>query len=154
MGRGKKVLSELAVQNVLEKRYREQGWGVKREVKTPVGYIDLLIWKPRKDGKGTEKCLIEVKERGGLKSAVGQVQMYSEYEKCDRRAIIYFSYDGKDRAIDDKYYLVEGVEIESINKIIDITECIDEEKVIRGKNRCQEEIVVVGGLVDLENLLK
>jgi hypothetical protein len=125
----KRKIKELAVQNVLANMYREQGWGVRREVETKVGFIDLLVWKPKKGG-GIEKCLIEVKERGGLKGAIGQVEMYSRYEKSDRLAIIYFSYDGGDRVIDDNYYNVRSygtlkdsgqvIEIESVNRILDI----------------------------------
>jgi hypothetical protein len=125
----KRKIKELAVQNVLANMYREQGWGVRREVETNVGFIDLLVWKPKKGG-GVEKCLIEVKERGGLKGAIGQVEMYSRYEKSDRLAIIYFSYDGRDRVIDDEYYSVKSygtfkdggqvIEIESVNRILDI----------------------------------
>ena len=128
-------LSEKAVQNVLEEHFREQGWGVKREVETPVGYIDILLWKPRSNGS-IEKILIEVKERGGLKGAVGQVQMYSLHEECDRRVIIYFSYDGKDRGIDSKFYGLEGIEIESVHRYIDINRLIqEEERICQKKER-------------------
>jgi hypothetical protein len=158
-------IRELAVQNVLEAEYRAQGWGVKREVETGVGYIDILIWKPKKGG-GIEKCLIEVKERGGLKSAIGQVQMYSRYEPSDRLAIIYFSYDGKDKPIDDTYYSVKSygergkegqvIEIESINRILDISKVYAEQERLnrikgkKGKDTCQTEMM---GLTNLEHLI-
>jgi hypothetical protein len=130
-------IKELAVQNILERKYRERGWGVKREVSTPVGYIDILLWKPRRDGS-IERVLIEVKERGGLKSAVGQVEMYGKYEKCDRKVIIYFSYDTKDIRIPDSYYLLPGIEVESINRMFDINEVIEEQYRIDGITQFSE----------------
>jgi hypothetical protein len=151
-------IREIAVQNVLEREYRSQGWGVKREVETGVGYIDILLWKPKKGG-GIEKCLIEVKERGGLKGAIGQVEMYSRYEPSDRLAIIYFSYDGKDKSIDDKYYSVKSnggqvIEIESINRILDISKVYEEqERLNLLKNRrketeiCQEQNMMMSSEV-------
>jgi hypothetical protein len=131
-------IKELAVQNVLEREYRKKGWGVKREVSTVVGYIDLLVWKPRKDGS-IEKVLIEVKERGGLKGAIGQVEMYSKYEICDRKVVIYFSYDSRDRGIADSYYLLAGIEVESINRMIDINEVIAEQ--YRLDNKQVKEVI-------------
>lgn len=145
-------IRELAVQNVLEREYRAQGWGVKREVETRVGYIDILLWKPKKGG-GVEKCLIEVKERGGLKGAIGQVEMYSRYEPSDRLVIIYFSYDGRDKPIDDKYYSVKSygtlkdsgqtLEIESVNRILDMSKIYEEQErlnQLKGSKTESEEI--------------
>ena len=148
-------ICELAVQNVLEREYRSQGWGVKREVGTDVGYIDILLWKPKKGG-GIEKCLIEVKERGGLKSAIGQVEMYSRYEPSDRLAIIYFSYNGKDKPIADEYYSVksnsgQNIEIESINRILDISKVyVEQQKLTRSKEPCQTELTEMMELTNLE----
>lgn len=115
MSTSTKRLSEKAVQDALEVHFKAKGWSVKREVSTPVGYIDLLVWKP--DGT---KLLIEVKERAGLKGAVGQVEMYSKYQPCDRKIIIYFTYTGVHKPVDVTYNQLPGIEIYSIHQYIDI----------------------------------
>lgn len=55
-------------------------YGGKREVKTPVGYIDLL----------TDNYIIEVKETNCWKSAVGQILCYDFYKTGRSKVIALF----------------------------------------------------------------
>jgi len=121
-------IQEVWVQESLEEYYRERGYRVIREVKTDVGYIDLVISNER------EKYIIEVKERSSIKHAIGQVLSYREFYRDCRLRVVYFSRDGKHRKIDkslinNRY----GIEIESINNIVDINRVIE-----RGESKCQD----------------
>lgn len=138
-----KILSELAVQNALHKQYEDQGWSVQREVETPVGRIDLLLLKPKENQPGVmDRVLIEVKERGGLKSAIGQVLMYAQYQRATRHCIIYFGYDGKDKPIPSRYKTLcekQHIELYSIHQYLDLSLLLEAQRAITCQNP-QEEL--------------
>lgn len=66
-------------------------WDVYREVKCPLGKVDLLIYY--KD-KSTE--LIEVKNIKQIKHAIGQVIAYTKYYPVSKKSIAYFTYDTRE----------------------------------------------------------
>jgi hypothetical protein len=128
-------IQEKTVQRVLEAYYSQLGYVVKREVKTPVGYIDFLLFKDR-GIEGGEKILIEVKEWKGIKHAIGQVLSYLKYHKdVTSSKVVYFSRDGKWRGIDSSY-LSEEMSFECVHSFIDIEEIY----------KCQREQAEKGNL--------
>lgn len=79
-------IAEKTVQSALAHYYRTQlGASVLREVKTPVGYIDLIVHEPRRSR------LIEVKEVKSIKHAIGQVVNYAKFRTADIMEIVYFN---------------------------------------------------------------
>jgi Holliday junction resolvase-like predicted endonuclease len=86
-------IDEKQVQSILTAHLIDQGAEVKREVKTPVGIIDLLVFK------NSYKYLIEVKEVSGIKHALGQVLAYKQYHSdCQTYIIVYFTRHEEDSA--------------------------------------------------------
>jgi len=94
----KENILEKSVQEALERYYWTENYITKREVHTPVGYIDFILYKPN------EKILIEVKEYKSIKHAIGQIYSYKKYHQDITEArIVYFCRDGKYRPIDNSY---------------------------------------------------
>jgi hypothetical protein len=106
----KTKLSEATVQKALAAYFSNQGYSVAREVKTPVGLIDLIIHKDEplySNSERTfrnEKRLIEVKEFNSIKHAIGQIQSYFLFHPdATKLEIIYFSYNFKHRNLPSAY---------------------------------------------------
>lgn len=132
-----KRLSEKAVQDALEHHFISLGYSVRREVKTPVGLIDIILYKPSTSISKSEKVLIEVKEKAGMKSAVGQVQMYSLYEPCDRQVIIYFTYEGVHKPLDNTFHQLSNIEIYSVHQQLDINYLLSFQPTKHTERPCQ-----------------
>lgn len=71
-------MKEKDIQGILQSKL-----GGKREVKTPVGYIDLLL----------ENEIIEIKEVSDFKSGIGQLLAYNTYAKKERMSLYLFGYN-------------------------------------------------------------
>ena len=102
-------LPEKLIQDWLEEWFSKKGYSVKREVITPVGRIDLIIYRnsPERAYNGVranEKILIEVKEAKSIKHAIGQLESYEKYHSdCTQLWCIYFDRYGNKKNIDSSY---------------------------------------------------
>jgi len=70
-----------------------KGVSYQREVKTPVGYIDIL----------TDDCLYEAKHWADIKHAVGQILFYGFYHPRPRYVLLVFAKTDKGDVIDMQY---------------------------------------------------
>ena len=118
-------LEEKVIQKELAKYYSGKGFAVKREVVTPVGNIDLILYRDM--GKSThEKVLIEVKEHKSIKHAIGQLISYEKYHKdATGLGIIYFTRDGKYKGVDMTFQTDQLKLIDSRFRICYIGDLID-----------------------------
>ncbi|MGL5923779.1 hypothetical protein [Chroococcidiopsis sp.] len=93
-------IQEKAVQAALRNYYAEAGYVVKREVITPVGFIDLILY--REMGRSSrEKVLVEVKEWSGIKHAIGQLLSYEQYHSDSTELrLIYFTRNGQYKGVE------------------------------------------------------
>lgn len=97
---------EKSVQEALERHYWSEGYTAKREVQTPVGYIDFILYKGNVYDKSVpkEKILVEVKEHKSIKHAIGQIYSYKKYHPdVTESRIVYFCRDGKYKPVDISY---------------------------------------------------
>jgi len=109
-------IQEKAVQLALANYFNQQGYTVKREVKTPVGYIDFLLYKDNK------KILVEVKEAKGMKHAIGQIHSYHKYHKDAHELwIIYFTRKGTHAPVQQSF-LTEPIKFISAHTLVSLEE--------------------------------
>jgi len=84
------LLDEKCADNkVLEKQVQAKlarQWGAKREIKTPVGNIDLM----------TDSEIIEVKEAKGYKHSIGQIISYAKFYPTHQKVIYLYGKMPKD----------------------------------------------------------
>lgn len=133
---------EKSVQEALERHYWTEGYTAKREVHTPVGYIDFVLYKPG------EKVLVEVKEHKGIKHAIGQVYSYKKYHPDITEArIVYFCRDGKYRPIDMSYLTHDAdlsgeedkkIRFQCVHNFIELEEIYKWQKILTTSKRNQE----------------
>lgn len=116
-----KSIQEKDVQRLLAEALTRRGYSIRREVKTPVGYIDLLAYK---NGDKSSRTLIEVKEQSGIKGAYGQALAYSTYEPCDHLWVVYFPRKpmSKDpyKPIDASFMQADNVQFKSITEFVSL----------------------------------
>lgn len=111
-------IQEKTVQKALADYFSNSGYVVKREIRTPVGYIDLILYRNLGLPDG-EKIMVETKEFAGLKHAVGQLMSYEKYQgDCTKLWIIYFTRDGKYRGVDP---IFQGDQLRKQNKKFQIS---------------------------------
>ena len=117
-------VKEKDVQRLLAEALSRKGYAIRREVKTPVGYIDLLAYK---QGDKASRTLIEVKEQSGIKGAYGQALAYSTYEPCDNLWVVYFPRKPMSKTcykpIDPSFIQSDTVEFKSITEFMSL-ECL------------------------------
>jgi hypothetical protein len=93
-------IQEKAVQKALRDHYSTTGYVVKREVNTPVGFIDLILYRDM-GLSSREKVLIEVKEWSGIKHAIGQLLSYEQYHSDSTELrLIYFTRSGQYKGVE------------------------------------------------------
>lgn len=109
---------EKSVQKALAKYYGELGFSVKREVKTPVGIIDFLLYKDM-GRKSYSKVMVEVKEAKSIKHAVGQLYSYKHYhpDVTDMR-VAYFTRNGRYSAIDSSFLTVKDIKFDCVHTFL------------------------------------
>lgn len=155
-------VTEKSVQDTLERHYLTNGYVVKREVVTPVGYIDLILYK-NMGYTNREKILIEVKEYRGIKHAIGQLYSYANYHRdLTKLRCIYFDRNLKNRSLDASYESFtntgnpyKDIEFRSINNLVDITTIKSKAEESKTTNNKEEvcEVTIVNSIQDIEQIL-
>lgn len=122
--------SERDVQEQLTNYYRSIGYTVQREVKTPLGYIDLLCTTSIEvdckvadtnllvGSEATSNLLIEVKEYHSIKHAVGQLYAYSKYYPNYTLVLAYFSYKGLPPALHPTNYTFDNITLVNAHSVL------------------------------------
>lgn len=78
------------------------------EVKTPNGYIDLL----------TETLIIEIKEIGNWKHALGQILSYGVYYQDKRKQLYLFGYDEDSSTIEELERIKSTCKVYNVDVIV------------------------------------
>ena len=143
-----KLINELDVQLALENYYTNLGYFVTREYETPVGYVDLIVYKDSPIPENRKKIIIETKEYTGIKHAIGQILCYLAYiPDYTQLSIITFSYSGKYKAIKNLYYqlaLEKDIHLSCINNYMSLDDILKykiDDEVSNNKTFINETIV-------------
>lgn len=119
--KARRVINEKAVQRALEDYYSNKGYVVKRELKTPVGYIDFMLYRNLGIRNRAEKILIEVKEHKDIKHAIGQVISYAKYHPdVTKKKVVYFTRSGEYKSIDWTFRQETDIEIDCVHSYIEL----------------------------------
>ena len=126
-------ISERAIQDLLEIEYLGKGYAVRREIGISSGRVDLLCIK------GRERILIEVKERKGVKGAIGQLISYKVDVGSTKELLVYFnrdlSYSNISQSIRRACNL-NKIEVRDINEICKASKAIEIERYYQGEEVC------------------
>lgn len=122
---------EKSVQKALAKYYGSLGFSVKREVKTPVGIIDFLLYKDM-GRKSYSKVMVEVKEAKSIKHAVGQLYSYKHYhpDVTDMR-VAYFTRNGRYSAIDSSFLTIEDIKFDCVHTFLPLETILSYQRIER-----------------------
>jgi hypothetical protein len=110
---------------VINDYYGNQGYVVKREVKTPVGYIDFMLYRNLGIRGRAEKILIEVKEHKDIKHAIGQVISYAKYHPdVTKKKVVYFTRSGQYKSIDWTFREGTDIEIDCVHSYLELDDIV------------------------------